>query len=500
MKDIAKILFVVFSVCFVVSCSDDFLETDSTKRISEDRITEVQPYNAAIYDALISGLYSTMFKEKTGYEYEKETDNPLHDDYGQKSYDIYTDLLSGDMMLGGYNYRWYKVVERMTATVNNSDACDYMPWRYYYRIIRSANAIIDGLGGVEKVPETDKEKWQLGQALTMRAYCYFYLAYMYSEGFDPDLKILPIYTSTKDDAQPLSTVTQVWNLIKSDLETSVELLQGYSRGGIQEVNADVANGFLAYTYLTMGEYEKAIATAQKVIDSYSLIPKDKVAGGDDIPRNAFSYADGDGAKWIWGMDLTLNQGLDLVSWWGHVDIFTYSYAMVGDTKLIDLGLYNSIRESDVRKEQFVDYYKNGKFFPVNKFYHEARTKGKQREVTSDYIYMRVEEMYLVKAEAEAFNGNDPDARATLLALVKERDSEPDYVNSLAGQDLKDEIYKQWRIEMWGEGKSYFAMKRNKATITREGHIDLNISIPYNDDRLTFDIPYKEIQDNPNISF
>lgn len=43
------------------------------------------------------------------------------------------------------------------------------------------------------------------------------------------------------------------------------------------------------------------------------------------------------------------------------------------------------------------------------------------------------------------------------------------------------------------------MKRNKATITREGHIDLNISIPYNDSRLTFKIPYQEIQDNPNIN-
>ena len=83
-------------------------------------------------------------------------------------------------------------------------------------------------------------------------------------------------------------------------------------------------------------------------------------------------------------------------------------------------------------------------------------------------------------------------------LLLERINDLSYLDALTGQALKDEIYLQWRIEMWGEGKSYYAMKRNKATITRYGHIDFNIPIEYNDDRLTFDIPYQEIQDNPNI--
>ena len=37
---------------------------------------------------------------------------------------------------------------------------------------------------------------------------------------------------------------------------------------------------------------------------------------------------------------------------------------------------------------------------------------------------------------------------------------------MTGQALLDEIYKQTRVEFWGEGKSYLAMKRNHATLTR----------------------------------
>jgi hypothetical protein len=34
----------------------------------------------------------------------------------------------------------------------------------------------------------------------------------------------------------------------------------------------------------------------------------------------------------------------------------------------------------------------------------------------------------------------------------------------SGTSLQEEIYLQTRLEFWGEGKSYLAMKRNKATV------------------------------------
>ena len=38
--------------------------------------------------------------------------------------------------------------------------------------------------------------------------------------------------------------------------------------------------------------------------------------------------------WMWGIDLTSDTGLGLVSWWGQMDVFTYSYAWAGDAKAI----------------------------------------------------------------------------------------------------------------------------------------------------------------------
>lgn len=490
MKNRFKFLAIILIAIGIVSCSEEFLESEPTQFISADKMAEVGPYNPGIFNGLVSGLYSLMYQTGTGGT------NLDHDDFGQKGYDIYTDLLSGDMVLAGYNYGWYKDIATMAATIDYTDLDNYKPWRYYYRIIRAANTVIDGLGGNDAVLETDIQKFQMGQAKAMRAYSYFYLAQLFAKEYDPVAEILPIYTSTDQEAQPLSTGADVWALIKSDLEDAVLNLDGYQRAGKHEVDVDVANALLAYTNLTMGNYTSAITAANAVINSgkFEILPQ------AELTSNGFNNVAT--PSWVWGMDLTLDQGLDLVSWWGQVDVFTYSYAAVGDPKTMDMGLFNSINATDTRKAWFGPHpWYGDPNCPLNKFYDPARKVFTQREVTTDYVYMRIEEMYLVKAEAQAKLDADVDAQNTLFELVSKRDSVPDYVKTLTGNDLDKEIYKQWRIEMWGEGKSYLAMKRNKATIVRQGHIEFNdIPINYNDDRLTFEIPYNEIQDNPNISF
>ena len=216
-------------------------------------------------------------------------------------------------------------------------------------------------------------------------------------------------------------------------------------------------------------------------------------------------------SWMWGVDLTLAQGLDLVSWWGQVDLFTYSYAWAGDPKTIDAGLYNAMHADDVRKGQFdppnggleADYgYSPGDFYymPLNKFYDPGRVDGGQRQVTTDYVYMRADEFYLLNAEAKAHLGQDGPARQVLSTYLSDRIGDVSYIDALSGQALLNEIYLQTRIELWGEGKSYLAMKRNKATITRgPNHLfDEGASIPYNDPRLTFVIPQAEVLNNPNL--
>ena len=72
---------------------------------------------------------------------------------------------------------------------------------------------------------------------------------------------------------------------------------------------------------------------------------------------------------------------------------------------------------------------------------------------------------------------------------------------LRGLHYQCGVHAQAKLELWGEGKSYLAMKRNKATVTRgANHLsNVGIPIPHNDERLTFEIPNAEIQNNPFIS-
>ncbi|HEX3166066.1 MAG TPA: RagB/SusD family nutrient uptake outer membrane protein, partial [Chitinophagaceae bacterium] len=208
------------------------------------------------------------------------------------------------------------------------------------------------------------------------------------------------------------------------------------------------------------------------------------------------------ASWIWGVDLTLAQGINLISWWGQVDQFTYSYAWAGDPKTIDRGLYDAIHADDIRKNQFASPTATSyKLQPINKFFDPARVAGGQRQVITDLVYMRSDEFYLLNAEAKARLGQDASARTALSTFLTPRITDISYLTSLSGQALLNEIYLQTRIELWGEGKSYFAMKRNKATITRGiNHLfDAGSSFTYNDPKLTFVIPQAEVLNNPNLN-
>ncbi|MGB1449376.1 MAG: RagB/SusD family nutrient uptake outer membrane protein, partial [Flavobacteriaceae bacterium] len=205
---------------------------------------------------------------------------------------------------------------------------------------------------------------------------------------------------------------------------------------------------------------------------------------------------------MWGVDLTADQGIGLISFWGQMDIFSYSYQWAGNIKAMDESLYAQIPANDIRRGQFGSYIVD--YVPYNKFYHSGRTTGGQRQVTADLLYMRVAEMYLLAAEGYAETGREADAKTMLKALVNQRleaGSNADYIDGLSGSALQDEIKLQSRIELWGEGKSYLRMKRQRETITRGSNwLDFpNTTYSFDDEKLTFEIPEAEMRDNPLIS-
>ena len=508
MKNKLYILFTAALALSVSSCKKDFLDEKPSQYLSSEQIADAAENDPSLLNGSIAGLYSTMYNAFTG-------GTTSHDDFGQKGYDIYGDMLSSDMVLGALNYGWYRDVYRFTSTNDFTNTDGYKPWRYYYRIILSANTVIDALGGTDEPQEEMVNRHVMGQAKAMRAYSYFYLAQFFAKGYGTGTeKILPIYTNTQDPNQPLSTSAEVYQLIIEDLTQAAEYLKDFNRTSKDQVNQYVAKGLLAYALAARGtneDLQRVITLTDDIIANggFRLTNEDEVVARFDANGNVVNSQAGFNniatPSWMWGVDLTLASDLDLVSWWGVIDYFTYSYAWAGDPKFIDEGLYNSIRPDDIRKGQFDPNFMDGTtlvpLLPTNKFFAPNRVIGGQRNVVTDYIYMRVDEMYLLNAEAKAKLGQDGPARTTLGQLLDLRIDDYSYINTLSGQALQNEIYLQTRIEFWGEGKSYLAMKRNKATVTRgPNHLFFDgQSFSYDDDNLTFPIPQAEVINNPALN-
>lgn len=466
----------------LTACKKDFLNTSPTEVVS-----------TAPADVRLNGLYLMTYQTGTG-------GTSGHTDFGQKNVDICTDMLCGDMALLATNYRQYQDVANLKATQQPSDNYNYIPWRYYYRLIYEANKSIAELAN----PKNNSEKYTLAQFRALRGYAYFYLMQIFTTKYEPNSRTnsIPLYTTADIVSKPRVKQSEVYAQIISDLEFAVTNLAGFTRSKKGMIDKYVAEGLLAYTYAAMGNNQKVADLAQDIVNNsgYPLTTREQIFY-DTTTKKGGGFNDVETKSWMWGVDLITENSFDLISWWGMIDIYTYSYAWAGDGKAMDDKLYAQIRTNDIRKKQF-----NRDLLPSNKFFAPDRVIGGQRKISTDYIYMRVDEFYLLAAEALAKLGQDAQAKTIYKKLLKLRYPEATattdiaYVDALTNAQLQDDIYLNTRIELWGEGKSYFAMKRNHKTIERgSNHLEeKNTTFSYDNPRLTFAIPQNESINNLNL--
>jgi hypothetical protein len=492
MKNKIHILFLMV-VCATVfsSCSEDFLNEEPSGYLTTDQLAEMAAKDPeSVLAPLVAGLHNTTFSMGSGGTSD-------HSDFGQKSIDITLDLMSGDMAMLGANYGWFSDVYNYIGQIKtHNDA--YKPWRYYYRLIKNANEVLDLMGGDEAMPD-EALKIYFGQAKIFRAYCYFYLVNLYQHRY-ADRKNSPGVpvqrTQVNLEIKGQSTVDSVYKLIISDLTQAIELLSDYKRTTKTVVDKYVANSYLAYVYLSMGENQKAVEAANEVINSNEFT----LMSATDIIQSGFRSIDI--PSWIWGVDLTIDNSPALPTFWGHVDYFTYSYSYAGDPKSIDADLFASIPSTDARKNQFNSSVSTlPDLIPYYKFWDAARTPGGDRFWTNDEVYLRLEEMYLIKAEALARLNDDNGSKTALKTLLDLRDPAAAAALSSYNHDqLLDAIYFNWRVELWGEGKSLFALKRFGKTSTRAtNHMYLaGNSFDYDYKYMIFEIPEREQVTNPYL--
>ena len=166
-----------------------------------------------------------------------------------------------------------------------------------------------------------------------------------------------------------------------------------------------------------------------------------------------------------------------------MDACTDVYYAAESPKCISNWLYSHIPDSDVRKGWWngdIGIPASAWGYGANINYNQHKFQWKnQNSLAGDYIFMRMEEACLIKAEALCHKGSYQEARAAISALGSERD--PHYADRLAlvsdsnqlrpsscdePETLMDEIILQRRIELWGEAGRIYDIHRLGQSWTR----------------------------------
>ena len=508
MKIIYQGLIALVAASFAFSgCTEDQLTArPSGESVTTDQNEEVTEMIPERMIGLINGMYAYMNQLDV-------TGSGNHTEFGYPSTVISMELWGQDMVQTGNGYNWFWG-DQIYSNRSYTSTDMYYHWRLLHGLIDKAHEVL------RAVPtDTDNEDLiaYMGQARAMRAFCYLHLVQLYAHAYaghenDPAVPILTEKT-TREEAgnNPRATVEKVYEFILEDLTAAIGDLAGYRRGGKYEIDRQVAYGLLARAYLNMERWEDAAEAAHAARTGYTpMSPNeyvDMTTGFNDISNRA----------WMWGCDLNeINEvvATGIVNYPSHLGTLSYGYAWAGRMyKAISKDLYDATPDDDIRKACFLTddgiFYLDGKPFMGAAPYANIKFKPYKGEIlgdlnAGDWPLMRVEEMYLIEAEGLALGGDPSGAKALLEEFVQGY-RDPNYTCAASSPtDLQEEIWMQRRIELWGEGFSWFDLKRLKKGTVRnyDGTNFLKTArynLPAEHGLFLLRIPLKEIQSNHGIT-
>ena len=155
-------------------------------------------------------------------------------------------------------------IDNFTATANDGEVINY--WSGHYRVVTLSNVVIEKTPGADISP--GKQDTIIAEARFLRALAYYNLVRVY--GGVPIITAIP--TLEDDLLYPRSSVDEVYDFIKADLEFAADHLPLTTPKG--RATSGAANAYLASVHLTLREYEQARDRSRRVIDSgvYALMP------------------------------------------------------------------------------------------------------------------------------------------------------------------------------------------------------------------------------------
>lgn len=436
-------IYILFASIVLLSSCEDFLDVNPDGQVKKEQLLSTKDgVESAMYGVYANLRTTSLYGASLTYKHL----DVLAQHFDCAGNDLYTQL-------GLYNYSHSDVKSIFEAI-----------WTAMYNNISNVNAIIncDLVNNAEKYPYTIYK----GEALGLRAFMHFDLLRIYTEQItrNPSAKGIPYATEFSLKTPDFSTAQEVYNYIISDLEEAERLLadeeyyadeSDYMLDRKIHFNIHAVRATLARVYLTMGNKEKAAYYAKKVIDESSHSLTEKIDVDGDLAGVMSN------TETIWGV------------------YYAEFYSLVNSA----LQQYQTRSSLNPRRDYTDIYNKNidGIDFRLDAYFgtvgetvrfikltnvYELRgiTGNRPTDLILGINMIRLPEMYYIMAEAllntdiasatEYFNEvlehrglTAIDERVTPLTLTQEL--------------INDERYK----EFWGEGQSFFNLKRTHSSIS-----------------------------------
>lgn len=439
-------------IAFFFGSCNGFIEVDppKTQIVSATVFTDDRTATSAI-----SGIYATMISSGS---FAAGNSGSITIQAGLSS-DEYQNLSSSSISL-----------EFSNNSLTPTNLTVLSLWSSLYQTIFYANSILEGLN--ESTLLTTSVKRQLeGEAIFIRAFSHFYLTNLFSD--------VPLVTSTNyriNSTNTRDSADKVYEQIVSDLiRASALLSEDYMHASGERVrpNKYTALALLSRVYLFRGQWQEAITTSSKVIEATSLYVLET-----DLNKVFLMNSQ----EAIWQLkpvqpQSNTNEGVTFRS---------LSFAAVSSS------LNDAFESTDQRYEQWTTTRSLGTSTFRIPYKYKVGVSG---QPLSEYsMVIRLAELYLIRAEAEAKLSNLDDAISD-LNIIRLRAGLPEK-NITTQFEVLDAIALERRVELFSEwGHRWFDLKRTQAVNQVLGLVKED----WQPSDSLYPVPKSERDNNPNLS-
>lgn len=415
-------------------------------------------------------------------------------EYYQLDYFVNGDAQSDDAYAGADNPANFQIDDYKLDATNSNVSRD---WRYLYSTIGKCNTVINNVRAVNDPAMSAARKEQIvGEASFIRAFMYFQATQLWG---DVPLQLKEVKTISAANLEEIypqifparAPQADVFAQIIADLEIALEKVpasaahKGFATKG-------AVNALLAKVYATQvpQDWNKVRDYCDAVIaGGYTLLADYNqlwALGNENTTESIFEINyDGGAPDGNWGTKMF--RGLD----WKKFNIPSNDLLAAFDAENDTKRKNASVIFEDVSGKWSDPHYPQNKYPFINKW------RNFQEGSNQNYIFIRLADILLLKAEALNELGDQPGA-AALVNQIRSRVS-LGATPAVTQAELRLAIEKERRLELAFEGHRWFDLKRTGRAIEvindvkgADGQlIGYNLSA----NRLVWPVPQAELDKN-----